>query len=124
MSNKDYYAGGGQAQYYPPQGALSSRTVVGRDRRANRWFLPGPPPGQGGYYPQQPQQSYQGQPGYGQQPGYHGGQPGYQPQPAPQTVYVQQPTNQRSDSGTGCLACLAGACLCCCAEEMLCDCLF
>lgn len=28
----------------------------------------------------------------------------------------QQPTNQRSDSGTGCLACLAGACLCCCAE--------
>lgn len=43
----------------------------------------GPPPGQGGYYPQQPQQSYGGQP-YGQP---YGG-PGYQPQPPPQTVYV------------------------------------
>ena len=47
----------------------------------------GPPPGQGGYYPQQPQQSYQGQPGY-QQP-YPG--PGYAPQPPPQTVYVFVP---------------------------------
>ncbi|KAG1907731.1 uncharacterized protein F5891DRAFT_1180757 [Suillus fuscotomentosus] len=61
MANKDYY-GGQQQQYYPPQG---------------------PPPGQGGYYPQQPQQSYGGQP-YGQS---YGG-PGYQPQPPPQTVYV------------------------------------
>ena len=43
----------------------------------------GPPPGQGGYYPQQPQQSYQGGPGYQGQPG-----PGYAPQPQPQTVYV------------------------------------
>ncbi len=50
-------------------------------------FSIGPPPGQGGYYPQQPPQSYQGGPppqGYGQQP--YGGQ--YQPQPPPQTVYV------------------------------------
>ena len=44
--------------------------------------LTGPPPGQGGYYPQQPQQAY------GQQPyGQPYGQP-YQPQPPPQTVYV------------------------------------
>jgi len=47
--------------------------------------------GQGGYYPQQPQQSYQGGPGYQGQPGpyqqpYPG--PGYAPQPPPQTVYV------------------------------------
>ena len=41
-------------------------------------------PPQGGYYPQQPPQSYPG-PGYGQPP--YGG-PGYQPQPPPQTVYV------------------------------------
>ena len=40
--------------------------------------MTGPPPGQGGYYPQQPQQAY-GQPPYGQP---------YQPQPPPQTVYV------------------------------------
>lgn len=40
--------------------------------------LAGPPPPQGGYYPQQPQQAYQG----------YGGQPGYQPQPQPQAVYV------------------------------------
>ena len=40
-------------------------------------LLAGPPPGQGGYYPQPPQQAYQG-----------GGQPGYQPQPQPQVVYV------------------------------------
>ena len=39
----------------------------------------GPPQGQGGYYPQQPQQAYQG--------GYSG-QPGFQQQPQPQTVYV------------------------------------
>ncbi|KAG2121159.1 hypothetical protein BD769DRAFT_1013197 [Suillus cothurnatus] len=73
----------------------------------------------GGYYPQQPQQSYGGQP-YGQP---YGG-PGYQPQPPPQTVYVQQPgQSSGAGGGTGCLACLAGACLCCCAEEALCDCL-
>ena len=49
-------------------------------------LMTGPPPGQGGYYPQQPQQAYGGyQQPYGQ-PGY-GGQP-YQPQPPPQTVYV------------------------------------
>jgi len=41
----------------------------------------GPPPGQGGYYPQQPQQPQQAYQGYG-------GQPGYQPQPQPQQVYV------------------------------------
>lgn len=56
-------------------------------------FTGGPPPGQGGYYPQEPQQAYGGyggQPPYGGQPGYggppYGGQ--YQPQPPPQTVYV------------------------------------
>ncbi|KIY70773.1 hypothetical protein CYLTODRAFT_451403 [Cylindrobasidium torrendii FP15055 ss-10] len=55
MSANDYYNGGQpKGQYYPPQG---------------------PPPGQGGYYPQQPQQSYQGYP----QQGYP--QQGYQPQP-------------------------------------------
>ncbi|KAG2344059.1 hypothetical protein BDR05DRAFT_213876 [Suillus weaverae] len=94
MANKDYYGGGQQPQYYPPQG---------------------PPPGQGGYYPQQPQQSYGGQP-YGQP---YGGQ-GYQPQPPPQTVYVQQPAQSSgAGGGVGCLACLAGACLCCCAEGTL-----
>lgn len=53
----------------------------------NDVIVAGPPPGQGGYYPQQPQQAYGGYPQqqpYGQ-PGY--GQP-YQPQPPPQTVYV------------------------------------
>src|SRR5882762_2678174 len=44
----------------------------------------GPPQGQGGYYPQQPQQSYQGQP-YG---GPQYAQGGYQPQPPPNPVYV------------------------------------
>jgi len=51
--------------------------------RSDAIGVPGPPPGQGGYYPQQPQQSYQGGPGYQGQPG-----PGYAPQPQPQTVYV------------------------------------
>lgn len=96
--------------------------------------LGGPPPGQGGYYPQQPQQSYQG--GYGGQPQYAQG--GYQPQPQPNTVYVwatvvlilgvalmvqfscnrQQPPQQKGGGGGGggCTACLAGMCLCCCAE--------
>jgi hypothetical protein len=47
--------------------------------------LGGPPQGQGGYYPQQPQQAYQQGPpqGYPQQQG------GYYPQQQqPQTVYV------------------------------------
>ncbi|KAF9477772.1 hypothetical protein BDN70DRAFT_880789 [Pholiota conissans] len=85
----------------------------------------GPPPGQGGYYPQQPQQAYQGGPqqGYPQQYPQQGyPQQGYQPQPGPQTVYVQQAPDKSSGSG-GCMACLAGICLCCCAEE-LCECLF
>lgn len=43
---------------------------------SKRYYL-GPP--QGGYYPQQPQQAYQG--GYG-------GQPGFQQQPQSQPVYV------------------------------------
>ncbi|KAH0582960.1 hypothetical protein H2248_010856 [Termitomyces sp. 'cryptogamus'] len=72
----------------------------------------GPPPGQGGYYPQQPQPSYQqGYPQYGQ-PGYP--QQGYQPNPGPQTVYVEQQHDR--GGGSGCMACLAGMCLCCCAE--------
>lgn len=90
--------------------------------------MTGPPPGQGGYYPQQPQQAY------GQQPyGQPYGQP-YQPQPPPQTVYVYVMRScrmcvrcsdkrgfyrQQQDKGGGsdtCCACLAGMCLCCCAE--------
>ncbi len=76
MSNKDYY-GNPQQQYYPPAGTVFSYDVVTRDV-IDRGLCPGPPQGQGGYYPQQPQQAYQG----------YGGQPGYQPQPPPQAVYV------------------------------------
>lgn len=72
MANKDYYAG--QQQYYPPPGVCPVTDCVTPLTR-----VPGPPP-QGGYYPQQPPQSYPG-------PGGYGG-PGYQPQPPPQTVYV------------------------------------
>jgi hypothetical protein len=74
MSNKDYY-GQPQQQYYPPAGAAFSHDVI--ILILTRVCILGPP-GQGGYYPQQPQQAYQG----------YGGQPGYQPQPQPQPVYV------------------------------------
>ncbi|KAK0223714.1 hypothetical protein EDD18DRAFT_1147762 [Armillaria luteobubalina] len=76
--------------YYPPQGA----------------------PGQGGYYPQQPPQSYQGY----DQGQYQGG---YMPQQQPQTIIVQQQP-QKSDDSNCCMACLAGMCCFCCAES-LCD---
>jgi hypothetical protein len=77
MSNKDYYGQPQQPQqqYYPPAGTnILHRTLS----MLTRVCPLGPPPGQGGYYPQQPQQVYQG----------YGGQPGYQPQPQPQQVYV------------------------------------
>ncbi|KAF9026811.1 hypothetical protein BDZ89DRAFT_1067301, partial [Hymenopellis radicata] len=80
--------------YYPPQG----------------------PPGeqQGGYYPQQPPQSYQG---YG--PGqYQGGPPGgYAPQQQPQTIIIQQQPEKGNDSNC-CLACMAGMCCFCCADAI------
>ncbi|KAK0480560.1 hypothetical protein IW261DRAFT_1473315 [Armillaria novae-zelandiae] len=103
----------------------------------------GPPPTyQGGYYPQQPAQPYQGDyadkgqyygPPQGYQ-GYQGYQPQHQyaPQPQPQTVIVYglfylpvlqalnvfgstQQERRRDDSCMGvCLACLSGmACFCC-----------
>lgn len=82
MSNQEYY-NGGQQGYYPPQGEYKPYSPGSVDSQLRA----GPPPGQGGYYPQQPQQAYQG--GYPQQPyGQPYGQPGYQPQPPPQTVYV------------------------------------
>jgi hypothetical protein len=79
MSNKDYYGQPQQQQqYYPPSGAVFLHDPY-ICNVTDEGVLAGPPQGQGGYYPQQPQQAYQG--GYG-------GQPGYQPQPQPQAVYV------------------------------------
>ncbi|KAJ7493464.1 hypothetical protein B0H11DRAFT_2006546 [Mycena galericulata] len=106
--------------------------IFGRPCRKSKRFLTlirpgGPQQAQGGYYPQQPQNSYQ-QGGYQGQPQYQGPpqgypQQGYQPNPGPQTIYVQQPAQQQSGGSGGCMACLAGMCLCCCAEEV-CECLF
>jgi hypothetical protein len=58
----------------PPAGGIFHRTLL----MLTRVCPLGPPPGQGGYYPQQPQQVYQG----------YGGQPGYQPRLQVQPVYV------------------------------------
>ncbi|KAF5373328.1 hypothetical protein D9615_007441 [Tricholomella constricta] len=109
MSANDFYGGkpqdqnygAPQGQYYPPQGATESRYPHGQAdmtfEHYNAQFSPAmpagnsprPPQGQGGYYPQQPQQAYQQQ-GYPQYGPPQGGYPqqGYQPNPAPQTVYV------------------------------------
>lgn len=109
MSANDYYAGGKpQGQYGPPQGQ----------------YYPPPGPMAQGYYPQQPQQTYQqGGPYQGPPQGPPQGYP-QQPQLGPQTIYVQQqPEKGGGAASTGCMACLAGICLCCCAEE-LCECLF
>ncbi|KAG9014380.1 hypothetical protein FRB94_012786 [Tulasnella sp. JGI-2019a] len=91
MSNQDYYNQGGQQQYGQQQ--------YGQPQQGY-YPPPGGPPQQGGYYPNQPQQAYQG-----------GGPPQgqyYQPQPGPQPVYVQQPQQKAGGAGGGLMACLAG----------------
>ncbi|KAF7321114.1 CYSTM domain-containing protein [Mycena chlorophos] len=74
---------------------------------------------QGGYFPQQPPNAYQG---YNQQQygGYPQG-PGYGQQP----MYAQQPQRPgRGNNSDGLMGCLAGLLCCCCAEEMCLDCCF
>ncbi|KAG8946091.1 hypothetical protein FRC04_012069 [Tulasnella sp. 424] len=94
MSNKDYYNSGAppQGNWGPPQGGPQGYPPnQGGDAHLAGY---GGPPNQGGYYPNQPQQAYYPQGGYGQQP--------YQPQPQP--VYIQQ---QQKDSGAGGGTCMA-----------------
>ncbi|TBU27254.1 hypothetical protein BD311DRAFT_385779 [Dichomitus squalens] len=90
------------AAVLPSPGCVSCYVPSGPRQTDVICSLTGPPPGQGGYYPQQPQPAYGQQP-YGGQP--YGQQP-YQPQPPPQTVYVQQ---QDKGGGDGCMSRTTGS---------------